>query len=142
MNLVRLLDSIYEYQTGIRLGFAIVILVGFVIGSAAFLAPLFVVALAIPALGLDHEPNKWLGTVLIVVGFVGGVVATALALRWVTRRSRPFLAMAYPEDEPAAASAAAPGAPPPIVPARPISRSQLRELDSRHAPGPGRDDPS
>jgi hypothetical protein len=95
------------------------------------------IALAIPALGLDHEPNKWLGTVLILLGFVGGVVATALALRWVYRRSRRFLAMAYAEDEPAAA----PGAPSPIVPARPASRSQLRELDSRHAPDRKRDDP-
>ena len=137
MNLVRLLASIYEYATGTPLAFGIVLLVGFAVGVAAFVAPLVVIALAVPALGLDHEPNKWLGSVFIVAGIVGGVVATAIALRWVHRRTRRFLAWADSTIEPAMA----PGAPSPIVPPGPTSPSRLRELDSRHAPGLGRDDP-
>ena len=138
MNLLRLLDSIYEYATGTRLALGIVILVGFAVGSVAFLAPLVVVALAISALGLDHEPNKWLGTVLILAGFVSAIVATVLSLRWVYRRSRPLAGPRSPRRRASrrpGRALADRGVPSGVPPHQPVPASADRRPPGAGAPG-------
>jgi hypothetical protein len=139
INPIRLIDSIYKRQTGTSLVLALAISAFFVVGAITFLAPLILVGAAIAAFGLDREPSSWIGSVLIVVGFVAGVVGTALAWRWLVRLSRPLLALTDALDEAPSSLDGPSPVPPPTT--RPTSPSKLRELDARHAPA-GSDDPS
>lgn len=134
VNPIRLIDSIYEWQTGTSLVPALAISVFFVVGAVTFMGPLILAGAAIVAFGLSREPNSWIGSALLVAGFVGGVVATALTWRWLFRRTRPFLAMSSLQDD----ASLGVGVPSPILddpPAgQPTSPSKLRELDARLAP--------
>jgi hypothetical protein len=111
----------------------VVLIAGLGIMSAAFVLPLFVVWLLIAVLGLADEPYKWLGSALILAGFVAGAIAAPLALIRVLRRSRRIIALTgFGDDEPDDPFATLPS---PIVTPAPEAAdaraARLKELDDR-----------
>ena len=120
---------------GRRIITAVVLLAAIVVMSVALFIPLGLAGLLIAVFGLAVEPNKWVGSILILVAFVVGIVAVPLALRRMIRRARKVIAFTlFAEDAPADPFEIGPS---PTVPARPggPTREQwaagIRALDDR-----------
>ena len=114
-----------------------VLVAGLIVMSAAVFVPLILAALLITVFGLPVEPYKWVGTILIVVAFVVGVVAAPLILIRVIRRGRRLIGL----TEFGAADAAGPSelGPTPIVPpgsTRELWSSRIRVMDEHLASPP------
>jgi hypothetical protein len=124
-------------RAGRRIITGVVLIAGLLVMSAALFVPLLLASLLIAVFGLTVEPYKWLGSVLIVVAFVVGVVAAPLSLLRVIRRGRRVIALTEFGDDDAADPYAA--APSPIIPAGPTREkwtAGIRALDERLAPPP------
>lgn len=122
-----------RYGTQVVTG--VVLIVGLAIAAAAFVAPLAVAALVIAGFGLAVEPYKWLGTVLIGLGFLVGVVAAPLALRRVFRRSHRIIALTeFGEDDPGLGFDSRPSQTVSPGPSDAERAATLRVLDDRLAP--------
>lgn len=78
---------------GRRVLTGVLLIAGLIVMSVAFMAPLIVAYAVIAVFNLAQEPNKWLGTIALVAGFVVGVIAAPLAIIRVMRRSRPLIAL-------------------------------------------------
>lgn len=119
---------------GRRVITGVVLLAGLLIMAAALFVPLVLAGLLITVFELTVEPYKWLGTILIIVAFVFGVVAAPLILLRVIRRGRKVIALTGSGDDDAADLFTS--GPSPIVPAGP-TREQwiagIRALDERLA---------
>jgi hypothetical protein len=116
----------------------VVLLAGLVLMAAGLFVPLLLAGLLITVFGLAVEPYKWVGTILILVAFVVGVVAAPLILRRVVRRGQRVIAFTEFGD----ADAASPSelGPSPIVPpTREQWSARIRAMDEHLAspPDPG-----
>jgi hypothetical protein len=130
---------------GMRIITGVVLLAAIVVTSVALFVPLGLAGLLIYVFGLAIEPYKWVGSILILVAFVVGIVAVPLVLRRMIRRARNVIAFTlFAEDDPADPFEIGPS---PTVPARPAgpTREQwaagIRALDDRlrtsvETPGP------
>jgi hypothetical protein len=120
---------------GRRIITGVVLLAAIVVMSVTLLLPLGLAGLLIAVFGLTVEPYKWVGSILILVAFVVGIVAVPLVLRRMIRRGRQVIAFTlFAQDDPADPFEVGPS---PTVPARAAgpTREQwaagIRALDDR-----------
>jgi hypothetical protein len=96
--------------------------------------PLGLAGLLIAVFGLAVEPYKWVGSILILVAFVVGIVAVPLVLRRMIRRGRQVIAYTLFADDPAHPFEVGPSPTVPVRAAGP-TREQwaagIRALDDR-----------
>ena len=106
----------------------VAVMLGIVIWFGAFIVSVVIVGV----FGLTHGPYVWLGNAIALAGIVGGLVAAAIVMFRIVRRSRSLLALSGSGDEPDhGGEASTPVAAKVSRPA--ISPTELRDLDARLA---------
>jgi hypothetical protein len=114
----------------------VVLFVGAGLGLVVLIAVMVLAGLVVFIFGLDHGPYLWLGSVVLSLGFFGGLVAAGIVLLRLVRRNRGFVAFTSFAEEPQPADE---GQPPVIAaaaaPRAATSPEMLRALDARLSPG-------
>jgi hypothetical protein len=125
-------------SAGRRVITAAVLMGAVVVMTVALFVPLVLAALLIGVFDLTVEPNKWLGSVLIVGAFALGIILAAAMTRRTVRRGMKIIALAESRvlgDHGADTDGPSAGG------AQPSDRdawvASIRALDQRHAPKPG-----
>jgi len=129
---------------GARVITGVVLIAALVVMTVGFIAPFVPAYALISVFGLTVEPYKWVGSVLIVVALIVGVVAVPLIFRRMLGRGQRILAYTmFGDDDPADPFATGPSPTVPTVragPTRPAgpTREQwaagIRALDDRLKP--------
>ena len=125
---------------GRRVITGVVLVAGVLVTGVAFLLPLLLAGVVIAVFGLAVEPYKWLGSILIAVAFVVGIVAAPLTLRQLIRRSRRVIALTV-DDEQDDQFATPPSTIVSPEAAHEAWRARIRAMDERVAPPPDRSAP-
>jgi len=79
-------------HAGRRIITGAVLLAAIVVMSVTLFVPLGLAGLLIAVFGLSVEPYKWVGSIMILVAFVVGIVSVPLVLRRMIRRGRQVIA--------------------------------------------------